>query len=190
MTSIDGDRSYSNLTSQKTIVAQKIISGSISTGMTNVNSIVANEGTIDTLTSTNSMIDTLNSINGVIDTLNSTTSIIDTLNLTNLNMPLGLVVQQTNTSTPVTINTSSGTISTFTSSVASGGSFSFQVINSKIRQESVILLSCFYGGLGTPNVRVETQSVGFCTIKVTNVGAIALEETVRINFLVINPITP
>jgi hypothetical protein len=199
MTSIEGDRSYSNLTSQHTIVAKKIISGSLSTNLTDMNSIITKEGTIDTLMSTNSMIDTLNSINGTIDTLNSTNGTIDTLNSTtgtidtlnsiNINIQLGSVVQQTSTTTPVTINTSSGTIYTFISPLVSGDSFSFQVANNKIQQDSVILLTCLYGGLGTPYVYVESQSTGFCVLTVKNIGSVTFDEMVGIRFIVINPTT-
>jgi hypothetical protein len=242
--SILGDRDFSNITSQNTILTKKLVTRNLSSTLSDVNVIVANEsifntlesvtgtigtlnsttGTIDDLKSTTGTIGTLNSTTGTIGTLNSTTGTIGTLNsttgtigtingttgtigtlnsttinatrvnattcaFTDIKMPLASVVQQTSTSTPVTINSSCGTIYTFTSSVPAGNSFSFQVSNNKITQNSVILLTCFYGGLGTPNVRVDTQSIlGFCSITVTNVGSVALDETVRIHFLVINSI--
>lgn len=222
MTSLVGDRTYSNISSNNTITAKKIVAVNVSSDSNTVNvmnadqgvfntmetlvgmintletttgnieSLESKTGTIGTLNSTTGTIGTLNSTTGTIGTLNSTTGTITTGTITNIRMPITSVSQQTSTSTPVTINSSSGTIYTVSSNLGPGQSFAFQVNNNKVTQNSVILLTCFYGGSGTPNVRVDSQSLlGNFSITVTNVDSVAaFNDLVRIHFLVINQPLP
>ena len=72
----------------------------------------------------------------------------------------GTVTQLTSAITPVTLNTASGVITTFTQVLLSGGKSTFIVNNSLVTASSVILVSAQYANAsnGTANANVATAN--------------------------------
>lgn len=110
--------------------------------------------------------------------------------LGNANMVLSTqssVTQATSISTGVTLNGSSGIITTVSVSIlASTAIGTFTFTNSFITTTSVILASICGGSYsaGFPAVVVGAISAGSCTISLMNVGTATLSGTIMISFLV------
>lgn len=105
-----------------------------------------------------------------------------------LNLGQATVAQQTNITTSVQIDASSGVITTQTANAASNGTHTFTVNNSMVTTASVIDLtlgaySGTYGGNGHPRVALGTKSNGSFTVIIINGhNSNALNGTMEINF--------
>lgn len=99
----------------------------------------------------------------------------------------GTVTQTTSTTTGVTLNTNSGQITTFSSTLAAGGEESFTVTNSVVAAldvPKVVIAST--SSAGTPDVCVDRVAAGSFRITVTNKHVTdALNNTMVINFVVV-----
>lgn len=99
----------------------------------------------------------------------------------------GTVTQITSVSTPVTLNTASGVITTVSQTLLSGGKSTFTVNNSLVTASSVILVSAQYANAsnGTPFVVVDSISAGSFSVTVTNPIATAMNALVKIHFFIV-----
>lgn len=128
-------------------------------------------------------IDTLlSSITGTGSFVKSVSPVIDNLQITKSS-----VTQLTNATTPVSINTSAGTITTVSQTLASNGTLSFTVNNSKAKANSVIQLSLdeSLNTTGQPVIRHKTKADGSFVITIHNHGASALNNILKIDFLIV-----
>lgn len=102
------------------------------------------------------------------------------------------VTQATNRSTGVTINATSGTITTDTTSLAAGASAEFTVTNSTVAADDVIIVSqrsgssLVAGVAGVTDIVVVTVAAGSFILSVAN-GSTTTADTgaIIINFLVL-----
>jgi len=104
--------------------------------------------------------------------------------------PSGTVTQITNRSTGVTLNRTSGQITTDTTSLAAEGTADFIVTNTKVSAKSVVVLSVATDGDGGATIAsVTAVAAGSFTIRLHNANAAAgTAETgaMVLNFVVIN----
>lgn len=100
------------------------------------------------------------------------------------------VTQLTSITTPVTINAHNGVITTVSSTLAANAKTYFNVSNNKVTAASKILATIQYPGAaaGIPIPIVGTIQSGFFSIGIANGGNAALNNVVRIHFMVINPV--
>lgn len=96
------------------------------------------------------------------------------------------VTQITSISTTVTVTAHNGIITTVSSTLAPNISTSFQVNNSKVTANSKIFVSVNYAGAGVPIVNISSIINGQFTIKITNGSAVALNNVLKISYLIID----
>lgn len=96
------------------------------------------------------------------------------------------VTQITSITTPVTVTAHNGIITTVSSTLASTLSTSFNVNNSKVTASSKIFVTVNYAGTGVPIVNISSIINGQFTIKITNGSAVALNDVLKISYLIIN----
>jgi hypothetical protein len=102
----------------------------------------------------------------------------------------GTVTQITSASTSVTLDKVTGRITTVALTTAAGAEEVFQVLNSTVTSQDVIVVSTTYAGAGTPAVTVKGVASGGFVIVITNLHAAnALDAVLVINFAVIKGIT-
>jgi len=103
----------------------------------------------------------------------------------------GTVTQLTSINTPVTLNTHSGVITTVAASTAPGTPDVFDLNNTNIQANSILLLSVDYPavGTGTPVVSSEIAALGNSTrIIIRNPDSSGpLDQPLNIHFLIVNP---
>jgi len=99
----------------------------------------------------------------------------------------GAVTQITSISTPVTLNALNGVITTVSSTLAVNATTTFVVNNSNVTTSSKILLTVQYAGAaqGIPDVSIYALTNGSFTVKLGNVGSTALNNVVKVHFLII-----
>lgn len=101
--------------------------------------------------------------------------------------PSGTVTQITNRSTGVTVNTTSGRITTDTTSLAAAAEATFTVTNSSVVATSVPVVVLASGAAATTQVFVSAVAAGSFDITVANLHASTAETgALVINFVVIN----
>ena len=100
----------------------------------------------------------------------------------------GTVTQLTSISTAVTLNTFNGVITTVSSTLAGGTKTSLNIFNDKVTQTSRVLVSVQYPGAaaGIPVVSTGTVGSGFFSVTIGNAASAALNNVLRIHFMVIN----
>lgn len=102
----------------------------------------------------------------------------------------GTVTQATNRSTAVTLNTYSGQITMNSASLAAGAEVTFQVNNSKVTANDVVVANISFSSTGTPVVSVTQVENGSFTLTVTNLHASTADTTAdEITFVVIKAST-
>ena len=101
----------------------------------------------------------------------------------------GTVTQQTNITTAVTLNTYSGIITTVSSTLAANAKTFFTVNNTNVTSTSIIIASVQYDETATsiPVVNISDISNNSFKIVILNGGNAALNNTLKIHFLIINP---
>lgn len=98
----------------------------------------------------------------------------------------GSVTQQTSKSTPVTLNGNSGVIIMNNASLAANTNVGFDLINSEIGVNDVIVISARTGTGSVANYVFNTvAAAGQCKINVRNMSSGALAEALGINFIVL-----
>ena len=103
----------------------------------------------------------------------------------------GTVTQITTITTGVTINKVCGTITTVSSTLATGVDASFVVTNSAVAATDVVVASIkSYGGTadGIPVVAVQATGAGSFTLNIMNNGAVTLDAVIVISFAVIKAV--
>lgn len=100
----------------------------------------------------------------------------------------GAVTQLTSISTAVTLDACNGVITTVSSTLNPNSTTVFTVNNLNVKTTSTILLSTQYAGAaqGIPAVSVYALSDGSFSIKICNVGAVVLNDVIKIHFVIIN----
>lgn len=100
----------------------------------------------------------------------------------------GAVTQATSKSTGVTLNKSSGQITTNAANLATLTNVSFTLTNNLISARDVLITNISGGAAtsGTYNVFVSTMGAGTATIVVRNISAGDLAEAVVINYAIIH----
>ena len=98
----------------------------------------------------------------------------------------GTVTQATSTTTGVTLNNNSGTITCFTSTAATTVAAEFTLTNSNINANSIVLgmINAYSGTTGHPAVTSIICSAGSALIKVTNTGTAVLNGVYKVSFIV------
>lgn len=98
----------------------------------------------------------------------------------------GTVTQASSITTGVTLNTTTGQITTVSTTLAAAGEAAFVVTNSVVAATSVVVASlASTSSAGTPFVGVSAIAAGSFTILITNLHAsAALDNTLTINFMV------
>ena len=89
----------------------------------------------------------------------------------------GTVTQLTSTTTPVTLNTPSGVVTSFTQTLASLDEVTFTITNSVVKTSSVVLVSTEYVGNGNADVTVSTVANGSFNVTIANQDSLALNAT-------------
>ena len=100
----------------------------------------------------------------------------------------GSVTQLTSITTTVTVNSYNGIITTVSSTLAANAKTSFTVFNDKVTADSKVLLTVQYGGAaaGIPSLILGTVQAGSFGVTIGNGGNAALNNVVRVHFMVIN----
>ena len=102
----------------------------------------------------------------------------------------GTVTQQNNKTTAVTVNSSSGQITTANSQLAPSAQAVFTVTNSGVSQKDVVTCSVSSGGtLGAYNVFVGAISDGSFTLIIKNSTNNAYSESLVLNFAILHTVT-
>jgi len=102
----------------------------------------------------------------------------------------GTVTQQNNKTTAVTVNASSGQITTANSQLAPSAQAVFTVTNSNVSQKDVVTCSVSSGGtLGAYNVFVGAISDGSFTLIIKNSTNNAYSESLVLNFAILHTVT-
>jgi hypothetical protein len=98
------------------------------------------------------------------------------------------VTQLTSITTPVKINAHNGVITTVSSTLAANAKTSFTVLNDKVTATSKVLLTVQYGGAaaGIPSLILGIVQAGSFGVTIGNGGNAALNQAVRIHFMIIN----
>lgn len=97
----------------------------------------------------------------------------------------GTVTQITTISTGVTLSVLNGVITTVSSTLAADASASITVTNTKVTTASNIQLTCVSAGAGTPYASLVSVGSGSFVVKLTNIGTVALDSVIKIEFLVV-----
>jgi hypothetical protein len=100
----------------------------------------------------------------------------------------GTVTQATNITTPVTINTLNGVITTVSSTLAGATKTNFVVNNSQVLATSKVIVSLEYdeAAAGFPIVTVADVAAGSFKVVITNAAAAtALNNVLKVHFLII-----
>lgn len=104
------------------------------------------------------------------------------LNMTNK----GSVTQITSDSTPVTLNSCAGKITTVSLTTPGGSAETFTCNNSTVSTSSIVLISINeYSGSSSVVVEAVDISAGSFDVRLRNVGGAALNNTATIGFMVI-----
>lgn len=100
----------------------------------------------------------------------------------------GTVTQLTSINTAVTLNTFNGVITTVPSTLAANAKTYFNVNNTNVTANSRILVSAQYPGAAAsfPVVSTGTIGAGFFSVTIANAGGAALNNVVRVHFMIIN----
>lgn len=100
-----------------------------------------------------------------------------------------MVTQLTSITTGVTVNASSGVVTTVSSTLAAHATAQFTVTNSHVSSSSVVMLTIqdFSGTIGDRCVSANVDSVaeGSFIVSLVNGGTTALDGVVKIGFLVV-----
>ena len=98
------------------------------------------------------------------------------------------VTQLTSITTAVTVNSHNGIITTVSSTLAANAKTSFTVFNDKVTADSKVLLTVQYGGAATgiPSLILGIVQAGSFGVTIGNGGNAALNQAVRIHFMIIN----
>lgn len=97
----------------------------------------------------------------------------------------GAVTQLTSRDTGVTLDTPSGTITLFSTTVTAGTMNKFTLTNSCITALDVVVVGVRASNSGTFNVFVNRTTAGVCDIVVQNLVTVATAQAVYINFAII-----
>lgn len=98
----------------------------------------------------------------------------------------GAVTQTTSKGTTVTLNAVSGQITTTTSGLSSGAEVTFQLNNTFINADDVVIVNHKSGGtIGSYLVGVSAVAAGSCRITIANVSSSSLSEALALQFVVI-----
>lgn len=100
----------------------------------------------------------------------------------------GTVTQLTSASTAVTLNKEAGVITTVSLTNAANASVEFQVNNSSVKADSVVLATISYDGAvitERPVVSIRDVAAGSFSVTITNFGATTLTAPAAIHFHVI-----
>jgi len=102
----------------------------------------------------------------------------------------GYVEQLTSISTPVELNSPSGRITTVSTTLAALSSTNFVLVNSYIKTDSIITVSCYYNGTliteGIPIIYISPSTPGAVNVYITNVHPTnALNNAVDIAFTIV-----
>ena len=97
----------------------------------------------------------------------------------------GAVTQLTSRDTGVTLNTPSGTITLFSTTVTAGTMNKFTLTNSCITALDVVVVGVQTSNSGTFNVFVNRTATGVCDIVVQNLVTVATVQAIHINFAII-----
>lgn len=97
----------------------------------------------------------------------------------------GTVTQATSRDTGITLNTPSGTITLFSTTVTAGTMNKFTLTNSCIQATDVVVVGVRASNSGTFNVFVNRTTAGVCDIVVQNLVTVATAQAVHINFAII-----
>jgi hypothetical protein len=100
----------------------------------------------------------------------------------------GTVTQLTSITTPVTLDTLNGVITTVSSTLAANAKTNFTVNNSNVSATSVIIVSVQYdeAAAGIPVVGVSDIATGSFKVVLSNGGNAALNNVVKVHFIIIN----
>lgn len=99
----------------------------------------------------------------------------------------GAVTQATSKSTGVTLNKSSGQITTNAANLATVTNVTFTLTNSLISIKDVIILNVGSGATsGAYNCWISSMNAGTCTITLRNISGGDLAEAVVINYAIIH----
>lgn len=100
----------------------------------------------------------------------------------------GTVTQLTSITTAVTLDTLNGVITTVSSTLAANAKTSFAVNNSNVTPTSRILVSVEYNtfATGIPVVSVSGLKYGAFAVVLSNGGNAALNDVVKVHFMIIN----
>lgn len=100
----------------------------------------------------------------------------------------GTVTQLTSISTPVTLNTLNGVITTVSSTLAANAKTNFIVNNSNVTASSVILVSVQYdeAATGIAIANVSDITTGEFKVVLSNGGNAALNNVVKVHFIILN----
>ena len=103
----------------------------------------------------------------------------------------GAVTQETNITTGVTVQGTSGTITTVSSTLAAQATAEFIVTNASVAVGDVVAVSTTYAGAGSPIVSVAQVGAGVFSIVLFNAttATTALDAVVVINFAVIKAVS-
>ena len=110
----------------------------------------------------------------------------DSCELGEVNVSKTNVTQVTSITTGVTVNANSGWILTVSATTAQHASSVFTVTNDRVVAGSTVLVNVnTNNGAGTALVTVDNIAAGSFDVVLTNVAAAALDNTIRIGFLVV-----
>jgi hypothetical protein len=97
------------------------------------------------------------------------------------------VTQATSNVTAVAANGNAGVVTTFAATVAAGAQFDFTVNNSKVKADSVVLLTTqsSTGATIAAVATVESVAAGSFVVRVRNFGSASLTTAVKVHFQVL-----
>ena len=100
----------------------------------------------------------------------------------------GTVTQLTSITTPVTLNTFNGVITSVSSTLAANAKTYFKVNNSNVTSTSRIIVSAQYDEAATGIVVLGVSDIaaGIFRVVISNGGNAALNNVVKVHFMVIN----
>jgi hypothetical protein len=161
------------------------------TGATNVT--LPTSGTLVTTTTTSlASLTTIGTITSLSAGTIAATSSIKSSGITGIGYAAGAggtITQLTSKSTNVTLNKVCGTITTTADSVAAGGTFTFNIVNSTIASTDVVHVAHISGGTLAAYTCTSTPNTGSAAIIVRNNTAGPLAEALTIQFVVIKAVT-
>lgn len=135
-------------------------------------------------------------INEIVDEVNNTTDTVNNLttsvnNLTTqvnkLTGNTAVVTQTVAISSPVTINSYAGVITTVSATTAAGSNVAFTVNNNKVTSASKVLLTAVHVGAGVPVFTLDSINNNSFVIRIYNVHpSNAFNNLFKISFLVLD----